>query len=53
MACADGMETEKAFLGALTKVKSFRIEEQSLELLDADGNVLAPFEATPDPGTET
>ena len=53
MACADGMETEKAFLRALTKVKSFRIEEQNLELRDADGNVLARFEATPDPGAET
>ncbi|HEY7113784.1 MAG TPA: META domain-containing protein [Thermoanaerobaculia bacterium] len=53
MACVEGMETEKAFLEALTKVKSFRIEGQELELLDEGGRVLARFEAAPDPGAET
>jgi heat shock protein HslJ len=52
MACADGMETEKAFLEALTKVKSFRITGQGLDLLDGDGNVLATFEASPAPAAE-
>jgi putative lipoprotein len=45
MACADGMETEKAFLGALTKVMRARTRRQQLELLDASGAVLARFEA--------
>ena len=46
------METEKAFLEALTKVKSFRITGQGLDLLDGDGNVLATFEASPAPAAE-
>ena len=53
MACADGMEAEKAFLEALTKVKSFRIADNDLELLDGDGKVLAAFEASPAPAAET
>ena len=45
MACPDGMETEKLFLGALEKTSRFRIARQHLELLDSSGNVLADFEA--------
>ena len=52
MACVDGMEAEKAFLEALTKVKSFRIAGQGLELLDGDGKVLATFEVSAAPAAE-
>jgi putative lipoprotein len=45
MACADGMDTERAFLGALTKVMLARVKQQQLELLDASGSVLARFQA--------
>jgi heat shock protein HslJ len=45
MACAEGMETEKAFLDTLGRVHRWRITGQQLELLDAAGNVVARFEA--------
>jgi heat shock protein HslJ len=45
MACAEGMETERAFLDALGRVNRWRIAGQQLELLDAAGNVVARFEA--------
>src|SRR4029453_8993828 len=45
MACADAMDTEKAFLSALQQAARARIKEQHLELLDASGNVLARFQA--------
>ena len=45
MACAEGMETEKAFMAALGRVSGWRIAGQQLELLDADGNVIGKFEA--------
>jgi heat shock protein HslJ len=45
MACAEGMETEKAFLEVLGRVSRWRITGQQLELLDAAGNVVARFEA--------
>jgi heat shock protein HslJ len=45
MACAEGMETEKAFLEALGRVSGWKIAGQQLELLDTAGNVVARFEA--------
>jgi heat shock protein HslJ len=45
MACPEGMDTERAFLVALPKVASARIHQQQLELLDANRNVLARFQA--------
>lgn len=45
MACADAMDTEKAFLSALGKSAQVRIQQQRLELLDASGSVLARFQA--------
>jgi len=47
MACIDGMETEKAFLGALGQAKKWRVTGQHLELFDAAGKTLARFEAAP------
>ena len=45
MACPDGMDTEKAFLGALSQAKRAKITRQHLELFDATGNLVARFEA--------
>jgi copper homeostasis protein (lipoprotein) len=45
MACAQGMDTEQAFLEALTQVKTWKIVGAHLELFDASGNLLARFEA--------
>ena len=45
MACADGMQQERAFLDALSAVARWRIEGQRLELIDERGDVLARFEA--------
>jgi copper homeostasis protein (lipoprotein) len=45
MACPDGMETEKAFLGALSQANKVRITRQHLDLLDSAGNLVARFEA--------
>lgn len=45
MACAEGMEAERAFLQALTRVRAWRVDEGRLELLDGEGKVLARFEA--------
>jgi putative lipoprotein len=45
MACADGMETEEAFLEALGRVNGWRVAGKQLELLDTSGRVLARFEA--------
>ena len=45
MACVEGMDTERAFLGALQQVTRATITQQQLELLDASGTVLARFEA--------
>jgi putative lipoprotein len=45
MACPEGMEQERAFLEALTRVRGFRIDGQRLELLDAQGIPLARFDA--------
>lgn len=45
LACKDGMETEHAFLGALNRVKLWRITGRKLELMDEDGKVLAELES--------
>ncbi len=45
MACAKGMETERSFLEALSRVKQWKIKGQELTLLDADGKQLLRFEA--------
>jgi len=47
MACPEGMDTEKAFLKALTETKTWKLTEQKLELFDAHGKLLASFEARP------
>jgi heat shock protein HslJ len=44
MACAEGMETERAFLDALGRVRGWRLAGEELELLDAAGAVLARLE---------
>jgi heat shock protein HslJ len=45
MACPEGMDTEKAFLNALTRVKTWKITEQQLELFDATDEIVARLEA--------
>jgi heat shock protein HslJ len=45
MACADGMDTEDAFLRALTRVRTWKVIGRHLELYDAKGMLLARFEA--------
>jgi len=45
MACAHGMETEQALVGALNKVVSWRISGKSLELFGKEEVPLARFEA--------
>lgn len=45
MACAEGMDTERAFLDALQQVKRWKISGQELELSDGGGKLLAHFEA--------
>lgn len=45
MACPEGMDTEKAFLNALTRVKTWKITEQQLELFDATDKIVARLEA--------
>jgi putative lipoprotein len=45
MACAEGMETETAFLAALREAASHKVARQRLELFDSAGNPLAGFEA--------
>lgn len=45
MACSQGMDTEQAYLDALSKVASWKIDGNSLELLDANNQPLAQFEA--------
>jgi para-nitrobenzyl esterase len=44
MACAKGLDTEKAFLQTLDQARQWRITGHELELLDSSGNVLARFE---------
>ncbi|MBL8419034.1 MAG: YbaY family lipoprotein [Dechloromonas sp.] len=45
MACLDGMEQEKRFLDTLGQVDRYRIRGSHLELIDAQGVVIARFEA--------
>ncbi len=44
-ACADGMQTEQAFLDALGRTAEWRIVGQQLTLIAADGEVLARLQA--------
>jgi copper homeostasis protein (lipoprotein) len=44
MACPEGMETEAAFTAALSKVRTWRIVGEHLEVYDADDAFLARFE---------
>jgi heat shock protein HslJ len=45
MACATGMDVERDFLSTLDRVRAWRIENKTLDLLDADGRSVARFEA--------
>ena len=45
MACVQGMDTEKAFLKALTEAKTWKMAGEELELLNGAGNLMARFEA--------
>jgi uncharacterized lipoprotein YbaY/heat shock protein HslJ len=45
MACPQGMETERALLDGLATVARWQIDSQRLELLDAQGGIVAEFEA--------
>jgi copper homeostasis protein (lipoprotein) len=45
MACAEGTDTEQAFLEVLTQVRTWNVMGQHLELYDAKGVLLARFEA--------
>jgi copper homeostasis protein (lipoprotein) len=45
MACPDGMETEDAFLKALSRVKTYNVLGTILEMYDEAGALLARFEA--------
>ena len=45
MACPEGMETERDFLGVLEQVRSWKILGNHLELIDGSGNLLARLEA--------
>jgi heat shock protein HslJ len=44
MTCKQGMEQERAFIDTLATVTRWRIAGQQLELLDANGQVIALFE---------
>lgn len=45
MACLAGMDIEQKFLATLNRVKRWRLDGRHLELLDADGQRVARFEA--------
>ena len=45
MACPEGMDTERDFIGVLEQVRSWRILGKHLELIDGSGNLLARLEA--------
>jgi copper homeostasis protein (lipoprotein) len=49
MACIDGMELEAAFAAALDRARSHRIVGQHLDLFDAEGELVARFEAATAP----
>ena len=44
MACPEGMETEAAFTAALSKVSTWRVIGERLELYDANDALVARFE---------
>ncbi len=45
MACAEGAETERAFIGALERARSWRLVGQHLDFFDEAGELAARFEA--------
>ena len=45
MACLQGMDTEKKFLDAFSRAKTWKIAGQQLVLSDAEGKVIARFSA--------
>ena len=45
MACPRGMETERAFLAALAESRTWKLVGEILELLDAEGHLVARFAA--------
>jgi heat shock protein HslJ len=45
MACADGMESESAFLKAMSRAKAWNVLESIVELYDEAGTLVARFEA--------
>jgi len=45
MACPDGMDVEQAFHTALRNVATWRIDDETLELFDASGALVAQFES--------
>lgn len=47
MMCPQGMDIEQAFLKSLGQVNKWKITGQNLELVDADGKVVAQFSAGP------
>lgn len=49
MACLEGMEQERAFLAMLAALDGWRIADGRLELLDAQGELLARFTAGTQP----
>jgi putative lipoprotein len=53
MACESGMEQEQRFLRSLERVERYRIAGTHLELLDAEGAVVARFEALSPAGRST
>lgn len=46
MACPEGMDTELAFTRALEQTQRYHIDDATLNLLDAEGKLLAQLEAT-------
>ena len=45
MFCAETMDKESQFMTSLSAVKTYKITGQTLQLFDADGKLLARFEA--------
>ena len=45
MACVDGMEQEAAFFKALDQTRSWKVQGDALELLDASATTIARFVA--------
>ena len=51
MACVSGMDIERKFLAMFGQVARWKIEGETLTLLDADGRPLAVFGARPQPAS--